>query len=412
MDKVKKNKLSYIIFRAFTYDLLFYYTLEMMFLTLIKGFDFSQVFIISSIDLVLIALLAIPFNYILKKVSIINRLRLGTISFIIYVLSFALINNFIALCFLVSFKSIGNFLLSINSNSLLSIICKDDESGEISKIEGRASAVWWILEAVSSVVSGYFFVFNPYISYYICASLLLISFVATFFFKIPKSQTVLETKEKVQSDVTSDTNLISKKSSVIFGLIICLFAFTFWGSAEVFGSSSKAFLQEIGTTSVVMGYIYAGVKLLTATINTVSYKIEAKLKNKFLPIAIISFFIAVIAMVILYFLNIGFIASLIILIIILLIQYLTRNPYRLNIKNTMAQFYQGQSLEKLYSFYFIAENIGGALFALLSSLIVSKLNLGYSMLINLILILLIILPTLLFYILNLRKLQNKNKEKK
>ena len=161
-----------------------------------------------------------------------------------------------------------------------------------------------------------------------------------------------------------------------------------------------------------MGYIYAGVKLLTATINTVSYKIEAKLKNKFLPIAIICFFIAVIAMVILYFLNIGFIASLIILIIILLIQYLTRNPYRLNIKNTMAQFYQGQSLEKLYSFYFIAENIGGALFALLSSLIVSKLNLGYSMLINLILILLIILPTLLFYILNLRKLQTKNKDNK
>ena len=89
MDKAndqKRNKILYVLFKTITYDLLFYYTLETMFLTLVKGFSFSQVFLITSIDLFFVIVLALPLNFIFKRVSILNRLRIGTLCFFAYIL--------------------------------------------------------------------------------------------------------------------------------------------------------------------------------------------------------------------------------------------------------------------------------------------------------------------------------------
>lgn len=116
-----------------------------MFLTLVKGFSFSQVFLITSIDLFFVIVLALPLNFIFKKVSILNRLRIGTLCFFVYILIFLLTNNIYVLCALVIFKSIGNLSISINTTSLLDVIIGNDKD-QTSKLEGKATAAWWVLK--------------------------------------------------------------------------------------------------------------------------------------------------------------------------------------------------------------------------------------------------------------------------
>ena len=370
-----------------TYDILFYYTLETMFLTLIKGFSFSEVFFISCVDLIFITLLTFPINYLMKKVTILNKLRIGVLSFLVYFFAFMYINNFYVLCVMVVFKALGNQLVSINSTSLLYSICKGDSENEVSRIEGKASAMWWILEAISAIVAGYLFELNPYISYYISALLLLVGFMVTFFIKLNKEDNLLslnkqDCSEQINYEKNQNIALLKKMA-----IAITFLAFSFWGAAEVFGSSAKSLIQDIGATSVIIGWVYFGIKLLTSTVNVASYRIERKLKWKFLPISISLFFLSIFTMIFVYFINLSFIVKLIIMIFAIALMYITRNPYRLNIKNAMTNIYSSSQLEKVYSCYFVAENLGGAIFLLIASLVTNHLGLGFSIVVNLSIIL-------------------------
>lgn len=401
----KRNKILYILFKSFTYDLLFYYTLETMFLTLVKGFSFSQVFLIASLDLFFVVLLAIPLNFIFKKVSILNRLRIGTLAFIGYLLVFLLTDNIYVLCSFVVLKSIGNLAISVNTTSLLDVIIgsnKDDSS----KLEGRATAVWWVLEAVSAVVAGYFFQINPFISYYICIGLLGLALIVTFFFKISKEDNYINPPEKQLKSEKSASSLLSKYKKLV--IVIVVLAFAFWGGAEVFGNSAKTFLQDIGTSSVVLGWIYFGAKILTAGANVISHRIETKMGRKFLPVVIGLFLTSVLLMGVIYFVDMPFIAKLVIISLVVFVMYATRNPYRLNIKSTMIYYFDGRDLEKVFSYYFVAENLGGAIFSLIASLTLDKVNLGWVILICFILIFAITVPALVFYV----KYQNQMKRDK
>ena len=402
--KNKKNKILYILFKSVTYDILFYYTLEIMFLTLIKGFSFSEVFFISFVDLIFITLLTLPINLLFKKVSILNKLRIGVLSFLIYFLAFMYINNFYVLSLMVFFKALGSQLVSINSTNLLYSICKNDSENEVSRIEGKASAAWWILEAISAIIAGYLFILNPYISYYISSLLLMIGFITTFFIKINKEDNYINLKKQDNNENNNNYNNIILNKKMVIAIIIL--AFSFWGAAEVFGNSAKTLIQDIGATSVIIGWVYFGVKILTSTINVLSYRIEKRLGLKFLPISISIFFLSILLMIFVYFINVTFIYKLLIMILAISLMYITRNPYRLNIKNTMTNFYSGKMLEKVYSYYYIAENLGGALFSLIASLATDKLNLGFSIVINLVIILLIIIPSLTMYIRYYKKIKN------
>ena len=406
----KRNKILYILFKSFTYDLLFYYTLETMFLTLVKGFSFSQVFLIASLDLFFVVLLAIPLNFIFKKVSILNRLRIGTLAFIGYLLVFLLTNNIYVLCSFVVLKSIGDLAISVNTTSLLDVIIgsnKDDSS----KLEGRATAVWWVLEAVSAVVAGYFFQINPFISYYICIGLLGLALIVTFFFKISKEDNYINPPEKQLKSEKSASSLLSKYKKLV--IVIVVLAFAFWGGAEVFGNSAKTFLQDIGTSSVVLGWIYFGAKILTAGANVISHRIETKMGRKFLPVVIGLFLTSVLLMGVIYFVDMPFIAKLVIISLVVFVMYATRNPYRLNIKSTMIYYFDGRDLEKVFSCYFVAENLGGAIFSLIASLTLDKVNLGWVILICFIIIFAITVPALVFYVRyqNLKK-RDKTKEER
>ena len=407
MDKAndqKRNKILYVLFKTITYDLLFYYTLETMFLTLVKGFSFSQVFLITSIDLFFVIVLALPLNFIFKRVSILNRLRIGTLCFFAYILIFLLTNNIYVLCALVIFKSIGNLSISINTTSLLDVIICNDKD-QTSKLEGKATAAWWVFEAVSAVVAGCFFQIDPFVSYYIYMAMLVLAFAATFFFKINKQDNYVSSQPNIENKQPK-INLFGKYKKLVIAIIIL--AFSFWGAAEMFESGAKTFLQEIGTDSVILGWIYFAAKMFTATANLLMHHAEKKLGLKFLPVLIGVFFTSVLLMCITYFIDMSFMAKLIIVSIVVCIMYVARNPYRISMKSTMTHCFDGLALEKMFSYYFIAENLGGAIFAFIASFIVDKLNLGWALLICFVATICIAVPALVFYV---KYLNQTNRDK-
>ena len=291
------------------------------------------------------------------------------------------------------FKSIGNLVVSIGTTELLKNLCNDNEKNKASKIEGRATASWWILEAISAIVSGYFFQINYYISYYINIGLLFIAFLTTFFFNVKNENKT----DNLQTETVVENKNVNKKEYIKNMLIFVFIAFAFWGAAEVFGSSAKTFFQEIGTTSVLIGWIYFAVKIITATCNFFSYRLERKLGYRFLPAVILAFLSSVLLMVTIYFIETTFVVKLILIIVSLVFMYITRNHYRLNIKNTMVNIYEKKQIGKVYSYYFMSENLGGVVFSLIASITIDKLDLGWSMMINLIIIALMLIPLLIIY---------------
>ena len=229
-----------------------------------------------------------------------------------------------------------------------------------------------------------------------------ISFASTFFFRIDKKDQYVQKIDK--QEFVENKEEKAEKILRNLGIAIVALAFVFWGFAEYFGQAGRMFLQDVGASSVIIGYIYFGVKFLTACCNIISCKIQKRVGIKFLPIAIGLSCFATAILIITFFLNISMEAKIIILAFVIAIFYITRNPYRLNIKNVMTNFFNGKSLENIYTKYFIMENLGGAFFGMIATLTIDSLDIGYSSLIMLSIVTICVVPILIFYTKNLKRL--------
>ena len=195
MSEIKKNRKEinqikrsnaklYPIYKMFSWDLLFFYSIEFLFYTITKHVTAAEILIINGFYLMFRILMQIPAvaltDFLGKRKSII----LGNVLLGIYLLILIQGKGAVSIIFADLFFALGYDIKTIAESNLLydSVSTKGGE-GLYSKLDAKGGSWYYILDGIASLVAGYLFVINNYIPILICLGFVIISTILSFCFK-------------------------------------------------------------------------------------------------------------------------------------------------------------------------------------------------------------------------------------
>ena len=141
----------------FSWDLLCYYSIEFLFLTITKGLSASQVLMLTSVYIISKIIFQIPAvaisDYIGKRKSMI----LGNIFVALYLILLIYSPSVSWIIIAMLFCGLGYDLKTIAEGNLLydSVSTKGGD-GIYTKIDSKGSSAYYILDTILSIIAGYF----------------------------------------------------------------------------------------------------------------------------------------------------------------------------------------------------------------------------------------------------------------
>lgn len=287
LSKMRRNNAKlYPIYKMFSWDLLFFYSIEFLFYTITKKVTASEILIINGFYLLFRIAMQIPAvaltDFLGKRKSII----LGNILLIIYMLTLLCIPGAIGIIIADLIFSLGYDMKTISESNLLydSVSTKGGE-GLYSKLDAKGGSFYYILDGIASLIAGYLFVINNYIPMLICLGFIVISTILSFGFK-DVYQVKQDTKEKIKikgvlkgygQDLKSSFKFILKSKRM---KAFVLFQIVFYSVIEIVDTYNSDLLINIGIQEEQFSMIFAILTLIGGIAISLKRPIEKKFKNR------------------------------------------------------------------------------------------------------------------------------------
>lgn len=181
----KFNTKLYSIYKALSWDLLFYYSISFLFLTQTKGISAASVLFTDAFYPIFKFILQIPCAAIVGKFG--NRTS-NIIGNILVTLSVALLlfaRGIPEIILSQFFSAFGYALKGLTESNLLfdSIPRSKRRNDLYSTIEGKGASYYYYIDAISSSITGFLFVFNGYLPIIICLILCILAIFLSCKFK-------------------------------------------------------------------------------------------------------------------------------------------------------------------------------------------------------------------------------------
>lgn len=284
--KRRNNAKLYPIYKMFSWDLLFFYSIEFLFYTITKKVTASEVLIINGFYLLFRMLMQIPAvaitDFLGKRKSII----LGNLLLIVYMLILILGPGAISIIIADLMFSLGYNIKTIaEANLLYDSVATRGGEGLYSKLDAKGGSWYYILDGIASLTAGYLFVINNYIPMIICLGFIIISTILSFKFK-----DIYEVKidEKAKLDIKGTLKEYGKdlKSSLRFILrskrmkAFVLFQIVFYSLIEIIDTYNSDLLVSIGIPEEQFSMISAVLILIAGISLSFKKPIEKKFKNR------------------------------------------------------------------------------------------------------------------------------------
>ena len=279
----KTNMRIFPAYKRLAWDYLFFYTIDFLFLTQIKGISASDFMLKSTFYAFFNVILQIPANIIVEFLGRKNSIILGNILNCLYMLIIMMSTNLRNLVCAEFFGALATAIKYVAEPSLLnaSIPPSRYKSNIFAKINSKGAFEYYIINAVSKVIGGILFAVNGYLPIIMSLIVLIISTILSIGFiepvtrKSKKSKTAMyitQIKEVKQgfSFVLKSERLkaLILCSSLIYTLLSILL--TYYVSLE----------QDIGLSSVTIGVIAAIAGLISAYASKCQNEVNKKLKNR------------------------------------------------------------------------------------------------------------------------------------
>jgi len=385
MDSTKQqyNMKLYKYYKVFSWDLLFFYAIQFLFFTQIKGISPALVLFADSFYPIFKFIFQVPCLGIVSKLKIKNSLILGNTLVSLGILSYIIGGG-------ISSIIISNFLQAIGYNLkgtcetdlLYSSIPKTDERGKtFSKIDGKSSSYYYYFDAITSIISGFLFVINGYLPIVLCFFISILSIIISlkFYSSDQNSEPVnIPKKEKSKNKLTNFINSVK----FIFGSkrikSLLIFSAIFHGLISVSSTLRSSILVDINVPEQYFGIIFAILQIISGIAAKNSNWFNKKFKNETLMNFSISFTITfmVIGIVVLTIKNT--IIEFSIISIAFIIQFIIKGPYYTLIKRYLSNFSTSILRPKLYTANTFVESIGRASIYLLSSALLGFTSTSYA----------------------------------
>lgn len=381
INKIKRNNAKlYPIYKMFSWDLLFFYSIEFLFYTITKKITASEILMINGFYLLFKIVMQIPAVAIVDFLGKRKSIILGNILLILYILILLIFPGIISIIIADLICSLGYDLKTIaESNLLYDSVSTRGGEGLYSKIDAKGGSWYYILDGIASLLAGYLFVINNYIPMLICLGFIIISTILSFKFKDVYDDVPKDKKQSIGFKKVLKEYSIDLKSSFKFILkskrmkAFILFQIVFYSLIEIIETYNSDLLVNIGIPEEQFSMIIAVLTFIGGISLSLKRPIEKKFKNRTLSFISLSYITACIV--------IGTVSSIYtgkaiipIILVMLTIQRIGTAIWYILESKYLKNFTKEDMRNKITFTYEFIGGIAASIFSILGGLVLERIN--------------------------------------
>lgn len=283
-EEVKLTKFNKLFpwFAGLSGDLLFWIAIDTLFLTVVKGFNASQIVSLTSISLITCILLQVPLLNIIKKIGNTKSVRLG--SFLLLVASILLTfgTNYVVII-------IGKILYEVafTFQNMINAILKNNlqlqnRENEYIKFRTNANTIYAIVTMIISFIASVMFIINNYLPMIGCITFCFICFILSF------NMIDYSKNDCIQSNFDKKKNDSLKKVRYTKVILFIIISYgLFYPIVNSGQSNGKLFIQQellkefnVEKTTLIIGAILCISRIVRVISNILFNKIHKKYEDK------------------------------------------------------------------------------------------------------------------------------------
>ncbi len=378
--KKSKNIKIYPIYRMLSWDLLFYYAIIYLFFTIEKKISVSEVLQLEAYYILFKFITQIPCTILIEKIGKRKSLIIANFVLAIHMLLIIFSLNF---TWLLISQILCAFSFIIKSTCESDMLYDSIERGEkrgvkFSKIEGKSTAKYYYIDAISAIISSFLFVVNPYLPLIICFLLLLAStFVSMKFEEIQQKYKKVRIKDELK-DVVKSFKHICKSKRIISLLIFNAVFVTILKALQTLRNTA---LKEIGMPDQYFGIIFAILGVISGIAARNQGRIHKKYRNRTLSFMAIPLATSCLLMGLVLLSGLGNQINTPLILGLFVTQYIMKGPYYILIKQYLNNFTDSKTRVRISTVNNLFENIFVSIVLFVVSCIVEILPISKSLLI-------------------------------
>lgn len=363
----QKNVRLYPIYKMVSWDLLFYYSIIFLFLTQMKGISAADVLLAEAFYPIFKFVLLMPLTALIAKIGQRKSLIIANLVNVFGILSFLIAQNFI-------YVLVGQLFLAIafdikgvaETNLLYDNLPKNEKRGLLfSKIDGKGLSWYYYLDALTSVISGFLYVWNGYLPLILCLICCILSTVLSYRFQEIKEQTKNGlSMRKYMKDLKSSFKYMFQSSRLKY---LLLFGGIFSGLLSVLVSLRSGTLEQLGVPEQYFGIIFAVLGMVSGISAKNQNRIHNRYRNQTLGFLAIPTTISCMVIGFAMLGNLSYPIAVSIILIAFFIQYIAKGPFYTLIRRYLNNFTTTSLRNKISYSYNLSESLMRALIAFLAS---------------------------------------------
>ena len=382
MDSKSKNVKLFPKYRQISRDFLFFYTINILFLTQVKKISISDVVLVDTFYALFVVIAQVPASFIVDKIGRRRGMILGNLFNAIYLILVINSKNLFSLVLAEITSSLGFSLKDIAEPAILNEsidLQKEEKSKKFARIQAKAISGYYWLSAISIAISGFLFEINPYVPMFLALGIVIISLIMSTKFVEPN----LSGKTNKKSHVMKG---ISLKDSIKFAFkskrcrCLLLFSAVFFSIFTVLATYEISLLEDLNIESKYIGIIFAFLNIVSAITSKKQNSFQKKFKNRtltFLGYAIVISCIMTGAVSVFATVNTPVVIAMIILMYI--IKYVAVGLYNVLIIKYLSNFTNSQIDTKIFAINSFVASITAVVFGFSASKLIENLPVPIAM---------------------------------
>ena len=378
----KRNMKLFPIYKTLGWDYIFFYTTNFLFLTQCKHINPADVVLIDSFYALFGIIMQIPATFVIeylgRKRSIIFANFLNCIYMLVVMFSSNLFN-------LITAEMLSSLAIGIKETTdpalLNESIPRSRYKGKIfAKINQKGISNYYIINAVATVLAGFFYDINPYIPITLSLIITIVVTIISTRFIDPQTVNKKHKKEEFnQIKELKDSFKFILKSERLKALI--LFSAVSAGFISVMATYEISLLEDFDMPAKYLCIVFAILSIISGLIAKKQEEFHNKYRNKSLCtlLAIIGMTIIIAGICAIFAKQYN------IFIIFIIITYIIRYSYQGIYYPLTEKYLSNFSNEKIDTKIFTARNflksIMGAVIGVIASFLLDRINISYCMLI-------------------------------
>lgn len=375
----KRNMKVFPFYKKLAWDYIFFYTINFLFLTQVKGINPADVVLIDSFYYLFSFAAQIPATFIIeflgRKNSIIFANIINCLYMVLIMLSKSLFNLVVA-------ELISSLAFAIKGSAepglLNESIPRTKRKSEIfAKINEKGMSSYYIINGISTVIAGLLYEVNPYIPILLSfLTLIIVTLISNFFIepvKINKRKRIKSTQIK---DIRNSFRFILK-SERIKSLILMAALMT--GILNILTTYEISLVEDLNISATHMGILFA----FLGAIATLGTREQNNFHNKFRNKSLTVLGFTIVGTCILSGVS-GIIAqkykiAILLIVLAYLIKYTCEGTYYALIEKYLSNFTNKDIDTKIYTANNCIRSISSAVMGIFASFLLDRMETAYCM---------------------------------